>query len=850
MPILQLHYTSCRAGLSGHSGFQTRAVSGGLSAEAVQQIEPLCHYVPPRGAVSNPTAEQIDRVFPVSFRRATLRDGRWLLLRTQLAGTNYDGRPGNIFSHALIGDGPPEIGFDPLRICFWPHWKKRLLPEEDLPIASPPLPLLSESDVFSRQGLPISRLQDFLQAAPERIPVACQMLRAIWRISTERRCLLIVDQPDCGLLWLSVLLTALPLPLAQTLTFNTWQSGFESLADLSLTGPGSELAEDLSDGPTDQRYQLFDFPNRRFCDPPGARGDFAETVISLIASGEDHTLRELHAFIAWFGETGFSDALNPATTLFVQQNAQQPLPAGWELSEFLVKRLQPRHLLKCTGLLKRMLEHHDWSQRPDLLEALAHLFQAGSEEDRTTGFDKAVLEFCGILWQRQFLNPPESREPIGRCLNQLQRLIAAKRTSDPGGLLSEQQLSGYLTLLFQKAPQHLNAAIADLALRTQAEDTADFTRAPWPAVRETLAKHIRGQSGEEVAIPLDWCSRRYLLLAAWIALLTEHAEPAGDELAASLAAQLDWPPRMLEPATASALLRRLDEIAASRFLKAAWCRIVKKLMHVAQPAWAESLGGFAENAPRFWRVHSQELMPALLKQLDGAGQQQLNISLLRAGLEELLPYADSAELLRSAAAAVSLDCHDQPSADLIRRLRDRGVVVEQTESARMKTWLLIERFGRAASPAETELQEMAQLLTDLSDEDFFAAAMSLFEQSLRRDETGDSTVTLYRRLAGERNCSGSVEACLLRLLSLASTRNWPAECWVNVAAFLLQPELREQAALRGGFVESLRNLPRAFWWQCSRHAEVRWSGSQHRQLLREWRNLFAKPSGPWWRRWW
>ncbi|MFM7058160.1 MAG: hypothetical protein ACKO2P_14675 [Planctomycetota bacterium] len=850
MPILQLHYTSCRSGLSGHSGFQTRSISPGLNPEAVQQIEPLCQYVPPRGAAANPTAEEIDRSFPVSFRRATLRDGRWLLLRTQLAGTNYDGRPGNLFSHALIGSAAPAPDFDPLRICFWPHWKKRLSPEEDLPTAPPPLPVIPETEVSAQPGLPISRLREFLNSAPERIPLASQMLRSILLIHSERRSLLIVDQPDRALFWLSVLLTALPLPLAQTLSFNTWQTGFEALADLNMTGPGSEIAEDLCAGATDPRYQLFDFPNRRFCNPAGASGDFAETAISLIATGQDQELRELHALMACFGETGFSDALNQLAGLFALRNAQRPLPIGWALPEFLIQRLEPRHLLKCAEILKTMLNSQDWSQRPELLDALVRLVQVAHAENQHEDFSQTVFEVTGILWRRQFLTSPDAREPIARCVTQLQRLIPAKLHQHPEGLLSEQELAAFLEQLFQKAPQHLNAALADLSHRTLVAAPADFTIAPWPTVRESLARIHRSHSSGSAVIPLEWCGGHYPTLAAWIVAWTENDHPEADQLAEHLATRIHSSPGIPEPAVVSALLRRLDELAASRFLQAAWnCRVEHQL-RAWLPVLAESITGFAQDVPRFWGGHRRELMTALLARLDDAGREKLMIDLFRAGLEDMLPVSDSAELLRVASAAVSLDRLDQPSADIVQRLTLRGLAVQHTDSARMQVRLLMERLERTDPATSAEYQKVADLLPQVSDDDFTAATMSLLELSFLGSQSADSGAALYRLLSTSQNRSALVETGLQRLFGEGSARNWTAECWVSAAGLLLQPELRERSALRRSLVESLRKLPRAFWRQCRRHAEVRWSGPQNREQLRDWRNLFAKPSSPWWRRWW
>lgn len=75
MKLLQFIYTSCRRGLSAGSGFQTHAMSEGITEEERVELERITVYVPPMDLTSQPNGEEIAS-FPVAFSFFRLESGR------------------------------------------------------------------------------------------------------------------------------------------------------------------------------------------------------------------------------------------------------------------------------------------------------------------------------------------------------------------------------------------------------------------------------------------------------------------------------------------------------------------------------------------------------------------------------------------------------------------------------------------------------------------------------------------------------------------------------------------------------------------------------------------------------
>jgi GTPase-associated protein 1, N-terminal domain type 2/GTPase-associated protein 1, middle domain/GTPase-associated protein 1, C-terminal domain len=109
----QLHYTSCQDGPAGYSGFQFSAITPGIPPAVMREVEDLTVYQPPPSLVVSPCPETPD-VYPVALSHAaSAATGAAITAHVVFAGSDYSGRPGNYFAHALV-TANPERDFGPV----------------------------------------------------------------------------------------------------------------------------------------------------------------------------------------------------------------------------------------------------------------------------------------------------------------------------------------------------------------------------------------------------------------------------------------------------------------------------------------------------------------------------------------------------------------------------------------------------------------------------------------------------------------------------------------------------------------------------------------------------------------
>lgn len=104
LKIQQLLYTSCKKGLSSGAGFQTYSMSKGITEEERKEIETYCVYIPPDNLPTQPTEEEIEKLFPLSFSYFILKSGKYCISQGKYIGRDYSGRYGNYICHVLIFD--------------------------------------------------------------------------------------------------------------------------------------------------------------------------------------------------------------------------------------------------------------------------------------------------------------------------------------------------------------------------------------------------------------------------------------------------------------------------------------------------------------------------------------------------------------------------------------------------------------------------------------------------------------------------------------------------------------------------------------------------------------------------
>ena len=156
MAFQQLYYTSCEHGLGGYGGYQFNAVTPGVSPAVLREVEEQTVYEPPRW-LTEPGPDEPE-AYPVAFSHGISEaTGAAITAQAVFTGTDYSGRPGNYFVHALVTSTPEDDFGSLLPTELWGAavWQTRPADGTELPGLPGPPP----RGVIDRPGV-----QEFLDA--------------------------------------------------------------------------------------------------------------------------------------------------------------------------------------------------------------------------------------------------------------------------------------------------------------------------------------------------------------------------------------------------------------------------------------------------------------------------------------------------------------------------------------------------------------------------------------------------------------------------------------------------------------------------------------------------------------
>ncbi|GIF26534.1 hypothetical protein BJ973_000978 [Actinoplanes tereljensis] len=234
MAFGQLYYTSCVTGLAGAPGFQFAAVSDGLGPDVLDRVESLTAYQAPRAVTVAGAAGLPDAPVNLCFSPGT----DTVIARVAYVGTDYSGRPGNYFAHALVTRDPTADlgGVLPIELWDAPCWVDTpgggtRLPDLPGPPAPGPLNRAAVGE-FLHDPVRAALLPALLTAADD----------AVHRGS--RRVVLIAETSTEVAAWIAALGYLLPPDTTGLLSFATYehdpQYGRTHVAG-TLPGGGSRL---------------------------------------------------------------------------------------------------------------------------------------------------------------------------------------------------------------------------------------------------------------------------------------------------------------------------------------------------------------------------------------------------------------------------------------------------------------------------------------------------------------------------------------------------------------------------------------------------------------------------------
>ena len=246
MAFQQLYYTSCENGLGGYGGYQFNAITPGVPAAVMREVEDRTVYEPPGWLLADPCPDEPE-AYPVAFSHGTSEaTGAAITAQVVFTGTDYSGRPGNYFAHALV-TGTPEQDFGPLLPAeLWGAelWQTSPVDGTELPERPGPPP----RGAIDRPGV-----QAFLDArgAGRVVP---ELLTAAGRAMAGDRPVLVTGHDVSeNIWWIAAVSYLLGEHLGRRMTFTTY-SHRPGYSRYHLTGI---LPETLPPG-AGASFQLFD----------------------------------------------------------------------------------------------------------------------------------------------------------------------------------------------------------------------------------------------------------------------------------------------------------------------------------------------------------------------------------------------------------------------------------------------------------------------------------------------------------------------------------------------------------------------------------------------------------------
>ncbi|AKA68369.1 hypothetical protein [Clostridium scatologenes] len=257
MKIQQLLYTSCKKGLSSGAGFQTYSMSKGITEEERKEIETYCVYIPPDNLPTQPTEEEIEKLFPLSFSYFILKSGKYCISQGKYIGRDYSGRYGNYICHVLIFDNPCD--FYPIELYKSISFRGSLTLEEQNASCIEYLPELdhihlgnviyfdSISKFFKENGI-VKKSKNFRE-----------MMQSIIDFNKSGKKIMFCDSMYTVPYLIGAIEMSLPKKLSMQFTFTTYAYNPEDTNYLICAAYGIGSKSNFNIGQNIYKYNIFNF---------------------------------------------------------------------------------------------------------------------------------------------------------------------------------------------------------------------------------------------------------------------------------------------------------------------------------------------------------------------------------------------------------------------------------------------------------------------------------------------------------------------------------------------------------------------------------------------------------------
>ena len=466
---LQLHYTSCRYGLSGHAGFQTRAMSRDIELVEQRTVERLGIYQPPRHLPSETDQEQIDSLFPKVYRSAYLETGRLTIIKSVYVGQDYTQRGGNYFSHALIIEALPD-NIWPVDLYEWDGWKDKLLPTEDTENASFELPEITMTP--DEEAYAFEELQEFINEDNDRKNQLASMIQAVFlRKETSRNIVIKEELETTGLFWIAGIQKSFPPSHQKELDCSSFQ--FDPRACLAVNVTWGETDFVLGENERKYQFYVFDFVDGKqsAIDSPN---EYAITV-STWMSTQPKRLQQFYEFTKLFEQDTLNNELVSMLHLF-QFSISDNLALGEadlvNVLTFASSHTKAEHFVRILQVIRSVVEELLRSENPTNIKHLVRFFIKGAIATKNSEYRQISYQLIIRLFDQALFNDDALIDEMNALCSQAKQAFASSYDREFSTLfLSEPHLSKITSNLQGLPAKKLSFALKELIVSIQALGT-------------------------------------------------------------------------------------------------------------------------------------------------------------------------------------------------------------------------------------------------------------------------------------------------------------------------------------------------------------------------------------------
>ena len=291
----QIIYTSCMRGIDGvNDGQQIFSYDEAFKDGKADEVKSLFTYQVPALPAGTLMSEEIALTMPVAFSYRLLKNGSASVTLNTYLGRDYmgsAGRFGNHLSHSVVCDFS-DFDVYPCELYASTTLRSSM---EYVEVNNPDPPAyLPTPELITGYVIDPDSIIEFLGIA-DNLERYKQMVTAMLRFQTEKKRIVICDEPENIAKWIAALHYTLPLDIAKKVNFTTYEFDPE-LSPSQICGVVSEGTRyNCGNYISSNRHYVFDFINNQFTsiDADNVMMDFLDTAFSFSYD----SLTDFHSFV-------------------------------------------------------------------------------------------------------------------------------------------------------------------------------------------------------------------------------------------------------------------------------------------------------------------------------------------------------------------------------------------------------------------------------------------------------------------------------------------------------------------------------------------------------------------------